>query len=105
MKTFVLTKHAVQRFETRFPGKNLAEVLERSYRLTTAQVIAEAERKGRGNKFDGRSFYYRDDVTGCYFVMRCDDGRPDEIVIVSCFKRFKPAKRKPAKTWHKEDAA
>jgi len=102
MKTFVLTKHAEERFAQRFPGEDLVAVLERSYRLTAAQVIAEAGRKGRGNKFDGRSVFYRDDVTCCYFVMRDD---VQGTVIVTCFKRSKPAKRKPAKSWHKEDAA
>lgn len=103
MITFVLTKHAEQRFAERFPGENLATVLERSYRLTTAQVIAEAERRGIGFRLDPMTICYRDDVTGCYFVMR-DDPRQG-LVIISCFKRSKPAKRKPAKTWHKEDAA
>lgn len=102
MKTFVLTKHAEERFAQRFPDEDLAAVLERSYRLTTAQVIAEAERKGHGCRIDGTAIYYRDDVTGCYFVMRDD---VQGLVIISCFKRSKPAKRKPAKTWHKEEAA
>ena len=87
-----LSNHAVDRFVQRFAGHNFDEVYGRACRVHHCVLNAEAVATGRTARFRSADLYYRDDVTGCVFVLHPVG---DDWLIVTTYRFRKPKVMKP----------
>ncbi len=77
-----VTRHARERWATRFPGRDLAASLARLERVTFARLLRWASSGGNGSRWRTDQEYYRDPVVDAIFVVATDTGRRTLVTVL-----------------------